>query len=99
MCIPSACLENRNDTLSEEKGIDGLTVHGAASMSSPSGTTAPPHYREGGGEAMGELIRNAMNLPTYARTAPDMLSIEAEKHCRSCRLFRQAPLTRNCLAT
>jgi hypothetical protein len=42
-------LEDRDHTLPEEQGIDGFTLHGAASMSPLSGTTAPPHYREGEG--------------------------------------------------
>jgi hypothetical protein len=51
-----------------------------------------------GRDAMGELVRDATNLPTYAKTAPDMLSMEPEKYYLSCCLFRQVPLTRNCLA-
>jgi len=46
---------------------------------------------------VGELVRDATNLPAYAMTAPDLLSMEPEKYRLTCCLFRQAPLTRNCL--
>src|SRR5215208_4971524 len=40
--IPLARLEDRNDTLAEEKRI----THGATPMSAPGGRTASPHYCE-----------------------------------------------------